>query len=114
MVCGFNIETIDSPVAKQLKYGLIEYMKSSAFDPTLAVDGHYLNSIFPLIPKAEETKVEGRFKNALLQVNATKNLKITNSNVPWSKDVDQVAVQKEDIAYNVKSDGVWKDDDGSA
>jgi hypothetical protein len=114
LICGFDIANNESPVANQLKYSLVEYIKSSAFQPTLKVEGQYLKTLFPLIPKANYSAVGGDFKNMLLHVNAAKNLTIDNTNVTWTEDIDQVAVKKENVTYSVKSDGVWKDGDLTA
>ncbi|SHI58843.1 Glycosyl hydrolases family 2, TIM barrel domain [Arenibacter nanhaiticus] len=113
LVCGFDIASNDSPVAKQLQYSLEEYIKSNAFNPKLAVDNAFLEELFPLIPKAEETTINEGFKNILLQVRSASLLKIKNTDVPWSKEVDQIIVQKEGVAYNLQSDGVWKDGEAS-
>ncbi|MFK5972939.1 MAG: glycoside hydrolase family 2 TIM barrel-domain containing protein [Flavobacteriaceae bacterium] len=114
LICGFNIDSNDSPVAKQLKYSLIEYMKSDSFAPTTSVDTEFLKELFPLIPKAEDVKVKGDFKSAILQVNAAMNVKNENENIPWTANKDQILERKDNVAYTVKSDGVWKDDEGAA
>lgn len=114
LICGFDIANNELPVARQLKYSLVEYMKSSAFQPTLKVDAQYLKTLFPMIPKANYSAVGGDFKNMLLHVNAAKNLTIDNTNVTWTEDIDQVAVKKENVTYSIKSDGVWKDGDLTA
>jgi hypothetical protein len=114
LVSGFDIDTNNSPVAKQLKHSLIEYMKSDNFAPTTSVDTEFLKALFPLIPKAEDVKVKGDFENAILHVNAAVNVKNENENIPWTVDKDQILEQKDDVTYSVKSDGVWKDTKGAA
>ncbi|NKI27574.1 glycoside hydrolase family 2 [Arenibacter sp. 6A1] len=114
LVCGFNISENNSPVAKQLKHSLVDYMKSDAFTPTLEVDTTFLTALFPLIPKAVEATIDEGFDNDLLQVNSADLLEVKNTDVQWTKEVDQVVVQKENVTYNLQSDGVWKDTYGSA
>ncbi|PXX21826.1 sugar-binding domain-containing protein [Arenibacter sp. ARW7G5Y1] len=114
LVCGFDIATNYSPVAKQLKYSLVEYMKSNDFTPTLTVDGTFLKELFPMIPKATETTLDEGFENALLHVKSADLVKVENNDLEWSKEVDRILVQKENVNYNIQSDGVNKDNDGGA
>ena len=114
LVCGFNIDNSESPVANQLKYSLIEYMKSASFAPTTTVDRRFLEKLFPLIPRAEDANIKQDFRNALLQVNAAFNVKKENESIPWALDKDQILEQKDNVAYMIQSDGVWKDAKGSA
>lgn len=114
LVCGFDIATNDSPAAKQLKYSLIKYMKSNDFSPTLTVDEAYLKELFPMIPKAIETTLDEGFHDVLIHVKSAELVKNKNIDLEWSKAMDQVVIQKENVNYNVQSDGVWKDNEGSA
>jgi hypothetical protein len=113
LVCGLDIATNESPVAKQLKYSLMEYMKSTAFNPNLSVDRTLLGTLFPMIPKAIETTIDEDFKNVLLKVKLAKLLEVNNTD-EWSKELDEIVVQKENVTYNLQSDGVWKDNEGSS
>lgn len=46
VVCSIDMNEVDArPVARQLKYSLIEYMKSSAFHPKGKVEFEYLKKV---------------------------------------------------------------------
>lgn len=47
LVCGFDVENVDSPVARQLKYSLLRYMKSPTFEPEQNVEEAFLRGFFP-------------------------------------------------------------------
>ncbi|UNY97876.1 hypothetical protein MQE36_12365 [Zhouia spongiae] len=113
LVCGFNIANSDLPVAKQLLYSLKSYVGSVDFKPSTPIAENTLKELFPYIPKADNVAVKGAFKNAVLQVFAAKNLETENESVTWEGTSDQVLIQKE-VKYNVKADGTWKDDKGTA
>ncbi|MCQ0112644.1 glycoside hydrolase family 2 TIM barrel-domain containing protein [Zhouia amylolytica] len=113
LVCGFNVANSELPVAKQLLYSLKSYVASDDFKPATAIEEIALKELFPFIPEADDVAVKGAFKNAVLQVNAAENLKALNESVAWEIVNDEILVQKE-VSYNVKADGSWKDDEGTA
>ncbi len=112
LVCGYNIKS-EKPVAKQLKQSLLEYMNSSDFDPKKYVDENWLKTTFASIPKAETANLPKEFSNAIFIVNAAGNLQVKNENVLWKPELDKVDIS-ENITYNLKADGVWKDKNSSA
>ena len=112
LVCGYNLNA-DLLVARQLKYSLLKYMASDGFNPNQEVSEDWLQKMFPVIPKAENAKVPKEFKNAIFYVDAAAKLRTKNENVPWKPEMDSVIVD-DDVMYNVKADGDWKDDHVSA
>ncbi|WP_186755232.1 glycoside hydrolase family 2 TIM barrel-domain containing protein [Echinicola salinicaeni] len=114
LVSGFDIQNTDLPVAKQLRYSLVEYMKSPDFAPSSQVDITYLSSLFPKIPVAEEEQTDGQYNNIILRVNAGENATEKNTSLPWSTAQDHVINIAENLSYKVKATGVWKDNKGSA
>ncbi|MFV0589939.1 MAG: glycoside hydrolase family 2 TIM barrel-domain containing protein [Draconibacterium sp.] len=112
LVCGYDLDA-DLPVARQLKYSLLKYMKSDAFAPKQTVSDEWLKNIFPMIPTAENVAVDSEYENAILHLKAAAKLQSKNESSAWSKNEDQVIVAK-DVSYKVKADGIWKDDHISA
>jgi len=93
LVSGFDLSKKDNPVAKQLKYSLLEYMKSSAFSPKHKATEKVISKMFEFITQAEKTTTKGAFKNVVFQTKATKN---------------------KSSKYKITSDGVWSDTHVSA
>ncbi|WP_215224058.1 glycoside hydrolase family 2 TIM barrel-domain containing protein [Echinicola shivajiensis] len=114
LVSGFDIRNQELPVAKQLRYSLIEYMNSVDFAPSTQVDKPFLSALFPKIPIAKEDQTDGQYNNIILRVNAGEKAKQKNTSLPWNSNSDQVIKIGENIGYKVKADGIWKDDRGSA
>ncbi|WP_167619573.1 glycoside hydrolase family 2 TIM barrel-domain containing protein [Maribellus sediminis] len=108
LVCGYDLGT-ELPVARQLKYSLLTYMQSDAFDPKQSVSEEWLQSLFPRIPTAENAQVDSDFENAIFHLKAAAKLDSKNENLPWSENEDQVIVAN-DVSYTVKADGILKDD----
>ena len=109
LVCGYDIENEKNPVAKQLKYSLLRYIKSERFNPELEVDKLYLKRLFHQIPEAEKISLTGEFENAILQVDAAGNMKDLETSKPWSADEDKVILAKEGSKYKIKGSEIWKD-----
>lgn len=112
LVCGYNLDS-GLPVAGQLKTSLLEYMNSAAFDPQTEGLVPWLQAVFPLIPIAEKADVPGEFPNAILFVYAGAKLTTENQSVMWDPKLDEVK-NAENTRYQVKADGVWKDQDRTA
>jgi len=112
LVCGYNLNS-EKPVAKQLKQSLLEYMNSSDFNPKQTANENWLKTTFKSLPKAETAKLPKEFINAILIVDAAKNLQIENENVSWKPEIDKIELSK-DVTYNLKADGIWKDNNGTA
>lgn len=112
LVCGYDL-TEDLPVAKQLKSSLLKYMSSSSFEPIQKADLTLLQELMPSIPKAEAADIPEEFKDAILYVNAGSKAKKLNNSVSWKQNLDEVIIAT-DTDYQVKADGVWKDQVGAA
>lgn len=112
LVCGYNLES-GLPVSNQLRKSLLKYMNTSQFNPDQLVNEDWLLNLFPEIPKAEKTQLPDEYSGAILIVDAAKNMDELNQNVEWSALMDEVRV-KEETSYYLISDGIWKDEKGSA
>ncbi|MBI9063255.1 MAG: hypothetical protein JEZ14_14840 [Marinilabiliaceae bacterium] len=112
LVCGYDLTT-DKPVARQLKYSLLNYLSSSDFDPQYPVDFNWVKKTFPSIPQAEKADIPEEFKGAILYVNAAAKLTEKNKNITWTPELDELKVADK-TSYQLKAAGVWKDDTGVA
>ena len=112
LVCGYNLES-KLPVAKQLKRSLLEYMSSDNFQPQQNINIEWLKQLLPVIPMAKKANIPEEFKNAILYVNAAKNVEKLNISMAWNPVLDEVKLA-ENTTYKVKAEGVWKDDKGAA
>ncbi len=112
LVCGYNLDS-DLPVAGQLKRSLVRYMRSEDFDPQTDVDPDWLEKKFDFVPEAKKADVPELFENAILYVSAAKKLKVSNSNIPWKPEWDEVKIADK-TEYLLFADGVWKDEGGTA
>jgi len=112
LVCGYNLNS-DKPVAGQLRHSLLEYMNSNEFEPTQTAYESWLIKTLKSIPEAERTDLPNGFKNAILVVNAAKNLEIQNENMPWKEELDDIEVS-ENTSYKLAAEGAWKEKDYSA
>ncbi len=110
LVCGFNITNEEIPTARQLKYSLLEYMKTSDFAPDQEVKNTFLKDLFPIIPQAERVNASGSLKNTILQVDAGGKLMEKEISKPWSQQLDSIMVSNQGSNYKVKAEGVWRDD----
>lgn len=112
LVCGYNLNK-DLPVARQLKTSLLKYMSSSDFNPSQSADIEWLKQLVPSIPVARTADVPEQFKGAVLYVNAGGSVKELNSDIAWKVELDEVIVADK-TDYQLKADGVWKDETGVA
>ncbi len=73
LVCGYNLssERDTLPEVRQLRYSLIQYMESGAFDPEYELDSSFLAKLFPQYELAGSDAPEG-FSEAVLYVEAAK------------------------------------------
>jgi hypothetical protein len=112
LVCGYNLNS-ELPVAKQLKFSLLHYMQSADFSPQQTVEKVWLQQLFQTIPKAKNIEVPEPFKNAIFMVEAAANVAEIEKSISWNSDLDKILIL-EKVNYKVKSDGVWKDNSGTA
>lgn len=100
VICGYDIQGSKSPVAKQLKYSMLKYMESNAFEPKVSVDTTLLKSSFPLIKEAEsKVPIPAAFADALLYVKAE----------------PETVILKRNTKYELRgSEGVWRWDNKAA
>ncbi|WP_316839863.1 sugar-binding domain-containing protein [Pedobacter gandavensis] len=91
LICGYDIERPKNPVAKQLKYSLLNYIGSKGFDPQVQVGAELLKKSFPFIKEAA-SGVPAEFSTALLYV----------------KTGDKAAVLKRNTKYKLTGEeGIW-------
>ena len=112
LVCGYHLNS-ELPVAKQLKFSLLKYMQSADFNPQQKIEKTYLQQLFQTIPKVKNSEVPESFKNAIFMVEAAANLTEKEQSKSWNADLDNVIIS-EKVNYHLKSDGVWKDNSGTA
>lgn len=112
LVCGYDLNA-DQPVARQLQQSLLHYMNSSTFAPQQQVNYEWLEERLPYIPKATKADVPNEFNNAILYIQAAGKLNKENESLPWNQSWDDIKVAAK-TSYQLKADGVWKDDKGSA
>ncbi|MEE4115871.1 MAG: glycoside hydrolase family 2 TIM barrel-domain containing protein [Marinilabiliaceae bacterium] len=110
LVCGYNIES-DLPVAKQLRYSLLQYMNSRDFNPAVQADSSWLKDIFTFIPDARPADIPEEYNRGILIVDAAAKLVEDESSVRWNKDLDSIIISK-DCTYSLIADGAWKDKEG--
>ncbi|WP_316748807.1 sugar-binding domain-containing protein [Pedobacter gandavensis] len=98
LICGYDIATPKNPVAKQLKYSLLQYMNTPDFNPETSVDTGLLKKTFPFIKEAA-SGVPAAFEDALVYVK-------TGTKLP---------VLKRNSKYQMKGEeGIWEWDGKSA
>ncbi len=112
LVCGYNLNA-ELPVARQLKASLLKYVASPEFNPQQQVNYSWLEERFPYIPTIEKADVPDGFKGAVLFVEAAAKLVDKEKNTAWSQGVDKIIIADK-TTYKVSSDGVWKDNKGTA
>ena len=114
LVCGFNVNSQSSPVARQLRNSLISYMQSSAFNPDQTMPMEKLSEMFASIVQVDEAKTTDNFSNSILNVKAAHGLKTMNKSLKWERKFDQIINQEKGTDYKVVCDGIWKDENGTA
>ena len=112
LVCGYDLN-IGLPVAAQLKFSLVKYMSSAAFNPTQNVDKQWLKNMLDAVPKAEKAVLPPEFERSVLYVEAGAKLETKNKSVAWNPELDNVLVAQ-NTKYKVHADGVWSDNTGNA
>lgn len=112
LVCGYNLSRPDTalPAVRQLKYSLLEYMKSPAFIPACIVDEAWLTKTFS--NEALPTVKPSRFKNAVLYIDCGIHFSDKESSSPWEREYDGVILE-DGCDYTISNDGVWNDKTGS-
>lgn len=111
LVCGFDLEDSGNPVARQLKSGILKYMQSEDFEPELAVTPEVLQKMF-VFREPLKSVVPEEFRNALLFVESG-ILRRNSGDKDWSQKDDRVESRK-NTGYQVKCEGSWKDETGTA
>jgi hypothetical protein len=112
LVSGYDLGA-DIPVAVQLKKSLLDYMRSSDFDPALSVSFDWLEKVLTPLPSREDTDMPDEFKDAILYVDAGGKGKQSGMGIPWEKELDNILIE-ESASYQLTADGVWNDGAGSA
>lgn len=114
LVCGYNLaDRLDQrPAARQLLSSLLSYMAGDSFRPTTAVDEAQLRQILPVVKQANVVAPAG-FDGAVLYVGCA-GRHPGQGNAAWRKDYDLIKVQEAGYDYQVRCDGIWRDEVGSA
>ncbi|PTS99048.1 glycoside hydrolase family 2 [Pedobacter sp. HMWF019] len=81
LVCGYDVQTVQNPVAGQFRYSLRQYMSGEAFNPEVSVDTALLKATFPLVKQAEsKIPVPAAFSEALLYSKAGTSTSVLKRN----------------------------------
>lgn len=112
LVCGYHIANDTNPVARQLKYSLLNYMHSTAFSPLHEIPDTAAARLFYHIPPVVSQAPAG-FADAFLYVQCGA-LMTGNGSKPWQHQLDQVFTKSSESAYQVTCTDVWKDEKGTA
>ena len=112
LICGYNLST-NLPVARRLRHSLLSYMSSPHFQPSTEVNTAWLQTTLASTPVAGSSNIPKEFSNAILYVDAAARQGTKNTSESWTKEKDSV-VHATNTSYQLKADGVWNDDAGSA
>lgn len=111
LVSGFNLADTTNLVARQLRHSMLEYMRSSDFNPSLEREADALTRMFHHTePLRSEVPIE--FVDALLYVEAAA-LQSVDGNQLWNRSQDK-AISTRGAGYTVECDGTWRDTMGTA
>lgn len=116
LVCGYNITDANSaklPEVASLRRSLLDYAASERFRPGGTLEAAVLDKLFEN-PELKLPPLPERFAKADLYVNAAGKLPVSGQDLPWSKDFDHIMRQAEGVDYEVKTDGDWRDAQGTA
>lgn len=92
MVCGYDILQLRNAYARQLYYSLIEYIKSSYFNPQSSLPATSLQRILAKEKMPDDlSQLPAQFKNALLFIHSGINAKGPK---PWAQIDDEVVINK--------------------
>lgn len=109
LVCGYDLTKTDNVYAQQLRYSLISYMQSNAFNPNVALATEKLKEILAKVPIAEsQNLLPDQFKNAIFYINAGKKASLSRSD--WNRTLDEVVVNK-GFTYDVTGAKVYKENE---
>src|SRR5690554_1882024 len=105
LVCGYDISAErELPEVDQLRFSILNYMDSDAFEPSLSLDVAQLESMFPHVEPADHEAPEG-FAEALLYVEASTD---TPGLSGYDQSMDRIVVGKAD-QYAFSGVGLWKE-----
>lgn len=112
LISGFPLHDTNNIVSVQLKKSLLKYMQEDTFAPEHQVDAGTLRTMLTYVEPLTSV-VPAEFENALLYVESGALANRKNENVIWNAQVDRVETQK-GTSYEVRADGVWKEEVSSA
>lgn len=117
LVCGYDI-TVERgarlPEVAALRERVLAHAARPDWHPTWSCEPVTLDALFPA-PVAALAALPQGFAGADLYVRAAGLLGARSRSMPWRKKDDQVLARAEGVDYHVeKSDGVWRDEHGSA
>lgn len=111
LVCGYNItDNLDRrPAARQLRYSLMQYTTSPAFNPEQMAGKEWLERT--LTDMQSVLQQESNIQNASLYIKAGASYTDFGS-VEWKPELD-MAIKGDGFDYRVVCDGIWQDDNGA-
>ncbi|WP_162845369.1 sugar-binding domain-containing protein [Labilibaculum antarcticum] len=112
LVCGYDLSESRTqfPEVRQLKYSLLNYMKSDLFHPNLELDRPFLTEKFKKFELATSLAPKG-FEEAILYVKSAAKMK-KNGNSSWAKETDQVVIANK-VDYKIEKGNSYKDEQSS-
>jgi hypothetical protein len=114
LVCGYDLADDRNPVARQLRYSLLEYMDSDEFNPQFAIEAGLIREILPHIPPAMEISGEEASKDRVLHVKAASLIKAGPRPTAWENKWDEVLPKFSGFNYTLTGAASWKGEAGSA
>ncbi|MES2996088.1 MAG: glycoside hydrolase family 2 TIM barrel-domain containing protein [Verrucomicrobiota bacterium] len=114
LVSGYDITSAadSKPEAAALRRSLLDYAASSKFAPSTILEIAKLDSLF-IDPSAPLIAVPKQFAKADLYVRAGGKVR-RNGNANWQKELDGVLRKASGVDYNVVTEGIWRDENGTA
>ncbi|MCG8307080.1 MAG: hypothetical protein MI975_06770 [Cytophagales bacterium] len=105
LISGFDLE-LSSPVARQLKHSLIQYMLSDDFMPDREISIRDLKNRFMLISRPTMGPEQASDKT-LLHVKASKAAGINDKQQSWARQKDKVQIKKHGTDYTVANSKIY-------
>ncbi len=114
LICSYSLrKRLKSPACRQLYSALLSYASSDEFKPASELPIEWIkNNFIPLkkINTSNQNPVSSG--SAALWIQLGNNANKSKQNIPYKPALDLVKSQTEGYSYNIKPDGVWKDQGG--
>lgn len=112
LVCGYNLNQLVTPGARQLEYSLLEYLKSDSFSPNTQVSMEYIKELFPLDLRAENVNSTNDSGTTILEVRPGESINEELAQVVWERNKDSILVQGTETDYKLVSGHISSTEQG--